>query len=225
MRRKPNLEARMEKNAFLLIPDPEAYRGRWQSEFGFSSIHLELGCGKGRFTIEAAKQAPDILHIGLEKTTNVLILALEHANREGLKNIRFINSMADYLALFFSPSEANRIYLNFSDPWPGRKQAKRRLTSKVFLESYSQVLAHGGEVHLKTDNLPFFEFSLLEFERCGFNLLEETRDLHKNGAVGIMTDYELKFFSQGQPIYRCVAVASGDRMPPLHETEEDFGNY
>jgi len=204
MRRKPNLDARMDNCAHLLIVDPASCRGRWLDEFKYSGMQLELGCGKGRFTVEAAKAEQDILHVALEKTANVLILAMERAEREGVNNIRFVNALADNLAEFFAPGEAERIYLNFSDPWPGNKQAKRRLTSQAFLELYRQVLTPGGEIHLKTDNLPLFEFSLREFERGGFSLLEETRDLHKNGPVGILTDYEMKFFNQGLPIHQCV---------------------
>jgi len=212
MRKKPNLEARMEKCAHLLVSDPKSYRGRWLGEFirdggyEFSEMHIELGCGKGLFTVESAKAGPDILHVALEKTTNVLIIALELANREGLQNVRFVNALADGLPEFFTPGEAARIYLNFSDPWPGNKRTKRRLTAPGFLEYYNQILKPGGEIHFKTDNLPFFEYSLREFERTSFVLSDVISDLHKNGQVGIMTDYELKFFSQGLPIYKCIAL-------------------
>jgi len=209
MRRKPNLEARVENCAHFLVSDPVALSGRWQSEFKRDRIYIELGCGKGRFTLETAKTEPDVLHVAIEKITNVLILALELPDREGVDNVRFINDSAEGLTDFFAPDEVDRIYLNFCDPWPGRKRAKRRLTSQVFLERYSSVLKPGGEIHFKTDNLPLFEFSLKEFERCGFTLLEETRDLHKNGPVGIMTDYELIFFSKGLPIYGCRAATHG----------------
>jgi len=179
-------------------------------------VHIELGCGKGRFTLETAKSEPNILHVALEKITNILVFALELADREGAENVRFINALADDLTDFFAPDEVARIYLNFCDPWPGRKREKRRLTSQRFLALYSKVLQPGGEIRFKTDNLPLFEFSLREFERCGFVLLEETRDLHKNGPVGIMTDYELKFFNQGLPIYKCRAtVGETDGKPNL----------
>jgi len=180
-------------------------------------VHVELGCGKGRFTIETAKTEPHILHVALEKITNILVLSLELADREGVENVRFINALADELTEFFAPDEVSRIYLNFCDPWPGRKREKRRLTSQRFLELYSKVLRPGGEIYFKTDNLPLFEFSLHEFERSGFVLLEETRDLHKNGPVGIMTDYELKFFSQSLPIYRCRATAGEADNRPLQQ--------
>jgi tRNA (guanine-N7-)-methyltransferase len=134
-----------------------------------------------------------------------MIIAVERAAAEALRNVRFINAFADDLASYFAPGEVSRIYLNFCDPWPSNRHAKRRLTHRRFLESYMQVLNPGGEIHFKTDNLPLFEYSLLEFERGGFTLTEVTRDLHKNGPVGVMTDYEMKFFTQGLPINRCAA--------------------
>jgi len=210
MRRKPNLEMRVDNCAHLLVSDPKSLKGRWRSEFKQEKLHIELGCGKGSFTVETAKTEPGVMHIALEKLTNILVLALELANREGAQNVRFINALADDLTEFFAPDEADRIYLNFCDPWPARTHAKRRLTSTRFLKLYGSVLRLDGEIHLKTDNLPFFEFSLRELESCGFLIIEETRDLHKNGQVGIMTDYELKFFNQGLPIYKCIARSVGD---------------
>jgi tRNA (guanine-N7-)-methyltransferase len=141
----------------------------------------------------------------LEKLTNVIIIALERAERNKLQNTRFINGLADDLTLYFAKGEVSRIYINFCDPWPANRHAKRRLTGKRFLELYSQVLCCGGEIHFKTDDLPLFEFSLEEFEQCGFLLSEVSRDLHENGIVGEMTDYEMKFHEHGKPICRCVA--------------------
>jgi len=204
MRRKPNLDSRIEKCAHLLVARPEALRGQWLREFGRDELFIEIGCGKGRFTAEAAKASPGALFAAFEKTANVMVIALERAEREGLRNVRFVNAYAEGLAECFAPGEASRIYLNFCDPWPSNRHAKRRLTAPGFLEKYSQILRPGGEIRLKTDNLPFFEFSLREFQRCGFALSGEIRDLHKNGPVGAMTDYELKFYGQGLPIYQCI---------------------
>ena len=203
MRKKPNLAARIEKCAHLLIPDPAALRGRWLEEFGRSELHVELGCGKGRFTVEMAKARPDIFLTALEKSANAMIIALERAAAEGLQNVGFIHSLADVITDYFEPGEVSRIYINFCDPWPSNSHAKRRLTGRRFLELYKLVLRPGGELHFKTDNLPLFDFSLREFELGGFSLAEITRDLHKDGPVGVMTDYESKFFSQGIPIYSC----------------------
>ena len=205
MRRKPNLTARLEKCGHMLINDPTSFRGRWLGEFQYNELHIELGCGKGRFTVESAMLSPDKLFLALEKNANVLVVALESAEREGVQNVRFINAMADYLTDFFAPGEVSCIYLNFSDPWPSHRHEKRRLTAQSFLELYRQVLRPGGEIYFKTDNLLLFEFSLLEFERMGFEIVEETRDLHKNGPVGVMTDYEQKFHEQGMAIFQCVA--------------------
>ena len=210
MRRKPNLTTRIEKCAHLLINDPRLYQGRWLDSFGYKELRVELGCGKGRFTVETAKAEPDVLFIALEKTANVMVIALERAAAEGLKNVRFVNVLADYLADYFAPGELARIYINFCDPWPTNRHAKRRLTGRRYLEIYSNVLAPGGAIHFKTDNLPLFEFSLAEFEQTSFTVQEAVRDLHKDGPVGVMTDYELRFHEQGLPIYQCTASKPGD---------------
>ena len=209
MRRKPNIAARMERCAYLLAEAPEALRGMWLSAFNCDELHIELGCGKGRFTAETAKASPGVLIAALEKSLSAMIIALEIADAYGLRNVRFINALADNLAEYFAPGEASRIYINFCDPWPGSRHAKRRLTHRRFLELYRHALRPGGEIHFKTDNIPLFDFSLQEFERCGFIISNVTRDLHKDGAVGVMTDYELRFHGQGLPIAQCVCIAKG----------------
>jgi len=206
MRRKPRLTSRIEQCEHLLVREPKALRGRWLDEFGFKELHVELGCGKGRFTAETAKSDPDVLLIGLEKISNVLVIALERTEQDGLKNVRYLNKLADYLMDYFAEDEVSRIYINFCDPWPANRHKKRRLTGQPFLEIYKQVLCPGGDIHFKTDNLPLFEFSLIEFENSGFTLSEVSYDLHEHGCIGVMTDYESKFHEQGVPIYRCVAT-------------------
>ena len=201
MRKKPNFEARKERCAHLLVADPQALRGRWLCEFGYDELHIELGCGKGAFTVGTAKAEPGVFIAALEKSAGALLIALERANAAGLRNVRFVNALADNLTEYFAPGEAARIYINFCDPWPTNRHAKRRLTNRHFVELYKQILRPGGEVYFKTDDLPLFEYSLGEFESGGFRLAGSVRDLHKNGPVGIMTDYEQKFHSQGQPIY------------------------
>ena len=206
MRKKPNLIPRMEKCAHVGVPEPKSLRGRWLSEFKeFDSLYLEIGCGKGRFTVETAKSEPRALFIGLERVADALVIAMERASADGLLNARFLACDAKALPEIFAPAEVSRIYLNFSDPWPDRKHAKRRLTSEVFLPVYRETLVPGGEIHFKTDNLPLFEYSLKQFETGGFELFDVTRDLHAGGPLGVMTDYELKFFEQGIAINRCVA--------------------
>ena len=210
MRRKTYLDERVEKCRHLLVSGPETFRGRWLGEFGtnefnFDELHVELGCGKGLFTVETAKNEPKVLLVALEKITNVLVLALERAEQEGVQNVRFVNRLADYIADYFDRGEVSRIYINFCDPWPANRHSKRRLTGYRFLEMYKHVLKPGGEIHFKTDNLPLFEFSLNEFTDCGYILSEITRNLHEHGPAGIMTDYESKFYAEGKPICRLVA--------------------
>jgi len=204
MRRKPKLASRIDKCAHLLITKPEAFCEGWLKEFKYKELHIELGCGKGGFTVETAKNAPDVLLVALEKISNVIVIALERTEESGLQNVRYINKPADYLANYFGKGEVSRIYITFCDPWPANRHKKRRLTGQPFLEMYKQVLRPNGEIHFKTDNQPLFEFSLEEFERCGFTLTQVTYNLHENGVVGVMTDYEAKFHEQGMPIYKCI---------------------
>ena len=203
MKKKPNLALRLERRADLLVAEPKLLRGLWLDNFCGDELRAEIGCGKGRFTVETAKAEPDVLFVALEKTSNVLITALERVASEGLQNVRFINAFADDLPDYFAPGEVSRIYLNFCDPWPSNRHLKRRLTYRSILDLYRQVLSPGGELYFKTDNLQLFEFSLREFEYSGFAAIETVRDLHKNGPVGIMSDYELKFHEQGEPIFMC----------------------
>jgi len=204
MRRKRNLDSRMDRCADFLISDPASLRGRWLADSEFDELYLELGCGKGRFIVETAKASPNALFVGAEKTANVLVLALERAISEDAYNVRFINNLVDYFEDFFAPGEVSGIFLNFSDPWPAKRHVKRRLTSPFFLDLYRKILRPDGEIHLKTDNLPLFEYSLEEFGSAGFAILSESRDLHKDGPTGVMTEYEMKFHEQGIPINRCV---------------------
>jgi len=204
MRRKPNLETRLEKCSVVHIAEPELYRGNWLDTFPHRELHVELGCGKGLFTVETAKAEPGILLVALEKTANVMVIAMERTIQAGLQNVRFLNMLADDLCDCFAPDEVARLYINFCDPWPANRHVKRRLTGEPFLTLYKQILRSGSEIHFKTDDLTLFEFSLCEFKRCGFSIIDEVRDLHKNGPAGIMTDYELKFYEQGVPIYMCV---------------------
>lgn len=208
MRKKRNLIPRMERCAHVQIKNPEEYKGRWAQKFpGYRAYHLELGCGKGRFTAEMAGLNPDIFFIAIEIVQEAMVVAMERACQgEGIRNVRFIEYDASKIAEIFSPGEISRIYINFCDPWPKKKHAKRRLTSPGFLKIYRELLAENGEVWFKTDNAPLFEYSLEQFEKEGWQLREVTRDLHENGPSGVMTDYEVKFVSQGVKINRCVAV-------------------
>lgn len=208
MRKKKNLIPRMDRCAPCHVRDGFALKGRWRESLmgDAREVHVELGCGKGRFTAGTAAEHPDVLFIAIEKVPDALVVAMERAMDLGLKNVFFVVGDAALLPDYFAPDEVDRVYINFCDPWPSNRHAKRRLTHRDFLNIYRQVLRTGGEIHFKTDNRPLFEFSLLEFPRAGYALSEVTRNLHENGPRGVMTDYEAKFFAQGLPIHRCVGT-------------------
>ncbi len=207
MRRKPNLEPRLEKCAALAVEEPAAYRGRWRASFGaFSDLHVELGCGKGRFTADAASASPEVLLVAIERDPSALVMAMELALSRGITNVRFILGDVGLLGELFAPGEVGRIYLNFPDPWPKSRDAKLRLTAPNFLRRYASVLADGGSLQFKTDNTPLFDWSVGQFAAEGWELRELTHDLHANGLVGILTGYEAKFVAQGMKINRLAAV-------------------
>lgn len=207
MRKKPNLIPRMERCADYLIKDPALWRGRWREKLAPDcQLRLELGCGKGRFTCETAAQEPEVLFVAVERVPDAMVIAMERAKAMELQNVLFIDADVVKLREYFAPDEVERIYINFCDPWPTNRHAKRRLTHPGFLELYRGVLRDGGELHFKTDNHDLFEWSLFQFPRAGYELREVTRDLHAGGIQGVMTDYEEKFHSMGTPINRCVGV-------------------
>ncbi len=207
MRKKKNLIPRMERCVDRLIRDPYDRPGHWRDLMPQArEVHLELGCGKGRFTAGTAAAQPDVLFLAVEMVPDAMVVAMERCVSAGLSNVWFISANADQLPYFFAPGEVDRIYINFCDPWPSGRHAKRRLTHGNFLKLYRQVLKMGGQIHFKTDNQPLFEFSVEELPQFGFALSEVTRNLHENGPVGVMTDYEAKFYGLGQPINRCVGT-------------------
>ena len=222
MRRKKNLGPRMEACAAWQIRDPEALRGIWRSLMPSArELRVELGCGKGRFTCETAKAEPEVLFIAVERVPDAMVMAMERARDMDLRNVFFVDADAANLPAYFAEGEVDRLYINFCDPWPTKRHAKRRLTHRNFLLLYRKVLKENGEIHFKTDNLGLFEFSLPEFESAGFRTEEVTCDLHGEGVRGIMTDYEAKFHALGTKINRCVAVM--EELPPREEekTETD----
>ena len=207
MRRRNNLAPRMEACESVWIHDPEALRGNWRSLMpDCRELRVEVGCGKGKFTVETAEAEPDVLLIAIERVQDALVLAMEAAIRKGLKNVFFVSLDAANIDQFFADDEIDLLYINFCDPWPRKKNAKRRLTYHTFLEKYKKVLKLGGQIHFKTDNDKLFEWSLEEIPQFGFALSEVTRDLHADGPVGVMTDYERKFYGEGKSINRCVAT-------------------
>ena len=207
MRKKKNLVPRMERCGACLVKEPYSMPGRWRELLpGARELRVELGCGKGRFTAETAALEPDVLFIAIEMVPDAMVMAMERVTAAELHNVFFVSANADQLPLFFAPGEVDRIYINFCDPWPTKRQAKRRLTHGNFLQLYRKVLRDRGQIHFKTDNPLLFDFSLEEFPRFGFTLSEVTANLHAHGPVGVMTDYEAKFAEQGLPIHRCVAT-------------------
>ena len=207
MRKKPNLSLRMEKCSQFLITSPADHRGRWHDlKPDARELRLELGCGKGRFTAETAEQNPQALYIAIERVPDAMIVAMERCRDKGLNNVFFIDGDAALLRQYFAPGEVDLLYINFCDPWPTNHHARRRLTHENFLLLYRGILKDGGQIHFKTDNRDLFEYSLFQFPKAGYTLSEVTRDLHKDGVQGVMTDYEEKFHSMGTPINRCVGT-------------------
>lgn len=207
MRKKPNLIPRMERCAAYQVKDPAAWKGRWREKLDPGcELRLELGCGKGRFTCETAAAEPGVLFVAVERVPDAMIIAMERAQAMELKNVFFIDADVARLRDYFEPGEVERIYINFCDPWPTNRHAKRRLTHPDFLELYRGVLRDGGQIHFKTDNHDLFEWSLFQFPRADYELGEVTRDLHAQGIQGVMTDYEEKFHNLGTPINRCVGT-------------------
>ena len=188
----------------FVIHNEEEKKGHWKEVFGNNNpIHIEIGMGKGTFIMESAKRNPDINYIGIEKYSSVLLRAIEKREQEPeLPNLYFIRMDAEYIENVFDKDEVSNIYLNFSDPWPKDRNAKRRLTSDRFLKRYTNIMKKDGRVTFKTDNINLFEYSLETAKECGWKILYETRDLHKSeyNEGNIMTEYEKKFSQLGNKI-------------------------
>lgn len=195
-----------------VVQDETAYRGNWRNEIfeNDNPIHIEIGMGKGQFIMALAKLNPDINYIGIEKYSSVLVRALEKMEEEPLPNIRFIRMEAENIASVFAPEEIDQIYLNFSDPWPKDRHAKRRLTSREFLGRYANIIKKESQIIFKTDNTPLFDFSLEEAKEAGWTIVNYTYDLHHSEYAegNIMTEYETKFSAKGNPINRMVITQS-----------------
>lgn len=205
LRRRPETPAKMEKySAYYLINNAEEKKGEWAQIFGNDNpIHLEIGCGKGKFVLGLAEMNPDINYVAMELHEEVIAQALKKATRHNLPNVRFIRENANRIDSIFAPAEVDRIYLNFSDPWPKARHYKRRLTYRGYLKQYSHILKEGGWVHFKTDNLRLFEFSLNEFAELGLPMKHISLDLHHRPLEGdVMTEYEEKFSGLGFKINR-----------------------
>ena len=192
----------------LVIKDVESLKGKWREFWGNDKeIHIEVGMGKGKFMMGMAKAHPDINYIGIEMYSSVLYRAVQKLELEPLENLRYILLDAKDIANVFEKGEVDRIYLNFSDPWPKDRHAKRRLPSRQFLARFDQILKEGGVIEFKTDNKDLFAFAEEEVEPAGWKILEITYDLHNDEKMvegNIMTEYEEKFSSMGNPIYKYI---------------------
>ena len=212
-----NLQEKLEQNSGFLVREPETVKGRWAELFGNDNpIYLELACGKGKFISRMAQDNPDRNYIAIEGQSNVALRALEKAQEGRLANLRIFIDYVHDLQDYFTEGELDGIYLNFSDPWPKKRHekrrltfrwpkarhAKRRLTHRNRLENYREVLSDEGTVEFKTDNDGLFDFTMEELEEGGFEILQQTRDLHKSGfsAAEITTEYEERFKDAGKNI-------------------------
>ncbi|MCM3569643.1 tRNA (guanosine(46)-N7)-methyltransferase TrmB [Neobacillus mesonae] len=205
LRNKPWAKERIAEYPQYVVPNPEEYKGKWNEAFERQQpLHIEVGTGKGRFITEMAKAHPDINYIGIELFDSVIIKALDRLIEADLPNLKLLNVNANDLAKFFAKNDVDRVYLNFSDPWPKTRHEKRRLTYKDFLRLYEAIMVDGGEIHFKTDNQGLFEYSLMSFSAYGMLLKFISLDLHNSDSEGnIMTEYEQKFSEKGNRIYRC----------------------
>ena len=220
MRRKKNLDQRLlncAQTGILILIEGEDRNFQtavlekklfdYEKLFGNANpVELEIGCGKGTFICELAKRNPDTNYLAVEKTSNVIVDAAEKAIEQNIKNVRFVRAGAEYLPAYIPQKSIERLYLNFSCPYPKKSYAPHRLTHTNFLKIYEQLLKDGAEIHQKTDNMHFFEFSINSLSDYGFTIKNVSLDLHNSGFEGnIVTEYEKRFSDLGQPIYRLEA--------------------
>ena len=191
-----------------VIHEPKEYKGSWKEVFGNDSpVRVEIGMGKGRFIMDLARMNPDINYVGIEKYSSVLLRGIQKMEADSLPNLYFIRMDAEEITEVFGHEEVDRIYLNFSDPWPKDRHAKRRLPSREFLHRYDEILKKDGVIEFKTDNHDLFQFALKELEPAGWRLDYVTEDLHHDEEMmqnNVMTEYEERFSSIGNPIYKYI---------------------
>ena len=195
----------------LVIHEEKEFAGKWKQEiFGNDHpLYIEIGMGKGKFITTLAKNNPGINYIGIEKYSSTLIRGVQKVEAEEtpMDNIRFIRMDAEEIAEVFGKEEIDRIYLNFSDPWPKDRHAKRRLENRLFLRKYHEILIPGGRIEFKTDNTDLFDFAVTELEGEPWKVIAVTRNLHADPALNegnVMTEYEEKFSAMGNPIYKYI---------------------
>ena len=191
-----------------VIHEPQNDKGKWNEIFGNDHpIRIEIGMGKGRFIMDLARMNPKINYVGIEKYSSVLLRGIQKMESNPLPNIYFIRMDAEEITSVFGKEEVDRIYLNFSDPWPKDRHAKRRLPSREFLHRYDEILVRDGVIEFKTDNHDLFQFALEELEPAGWHLVQMTEDLHHDEKMmqgNVMTEYEERFSSMGNPIYKYI---------------------
>ncbi|MCR6111697.1 tRNA (guanosine(46)-N7)-methyltransferase TrmB [Bacillus sp. A301a_S52] len=207
LRNKPWAGEYIESHPSIVEQDPEKWKGRWHDRFGSEApLHIEVGTGKGRFLTEMAKMYPHINYIGVEKYESVLVTAVQRTVEENIPNIKFLQKDVSDLTDYFSPKELARVYINFTDPWPKKKHAKRRLTHEYFLTKYNRLLNDKGAIHFKTDNQGLFEYSIESMSKYGMAIENVSLDLHNSEIEGnVMTEYEEKFSNKGMRIFRLEA--------------------
>ena len=207
LRHIPGSEEEIAASPYV-IQNPAGKKGCWKDVFGNENpIEIEIGMGKGRFIMELAALHPNINYVGIERYPSVLLRGLQKRAELELNNIYFMCVDAKNLAEIYAPGEVEKIYLNFSDPWPKDRHEKRRLTSEEFMAVYNQILRPDGVVEFKTDNRGLFDYSLEAIPRAGWKIADFTYDLHNSemGIGNVMTEYEEKFSSKGNPIYKLIA--------------------
>lgn len=191
-----------------VVQEPEKTKGLWKELFGNDNpIHLEIGMGKGRFLLTLAERNPQMNYVGMERYSSVLLRAIQKMEEKPLPNLVFLCMDAADLEAVFEKGEVSRIYLNFSDPWPKDRHAKRRLPSRQFLARYDRILKEDGALEFKTDNRALFDFALEELEPAGWNIRQMTYDLHNDSqmaAGNVMTEYEERFSARGNPICKYI---------------------
>ncbi|SDN03421.1 tRNA (guanosine(46)-N7)-methyltransferase TrmB [Sediminibacillus halophilus] len=210
LRHKPWADDYLKENDDIVVQNPFDQKGKWNSLFSEDQpLHIEIGTGKGQFIAGMATQHREINFIGIERAKSIIVSAVEKVKQAEIENARLLNENAQDLRDLFAENEVDKIYLNFSDPWPKTKHEKRRLTYHTFLQQYKGILKPDGEIVLKTDNRKLFEYSLVSFSKFGMILDEVLLDLHDyQDPENVQTEYEEKFSGKGQPIYRCKAYFS-----------------
>jgi len=223
----------MEKCAERLCKNPAEMRGKWLENYSpdgkYKKLHVEIGCGKGGFVVEMAKRCPDTLFVAIERVVDVILMALEKAKEEETENVVFLSVNAFNLLDYFAPGEIDTVYLNFSDPWPKYRHARRRLSAPGFLKMYHELLSGNALIRQKTDNDDLFAFSLESVPENGFELIYVTHDLHNElpgedilPVGNVITEYERNFSEKGKNINMLVAKKiEGFVFPEIEETDEE----